>query len=133
MLLLLLLYIDVSSGLKWGLLSRSVVLMPPPTKITWAMEELLQPYVHYIPLYPNLSNVEEQVIWILQHDEEAQAIAHQGSLWIQDLVLHPNASLDNRIIQQEMLVRYRAHFQQQQQQVQQQVQTNTTITTTTTA
>lgn len=37
---------DVSSGLKWGLLSKSVILMPAPTKSSWAMEEWLQPYVH---------------------------------------------------------------------------------------
>ncbi|KAL7555947.1 hypothetical protein ACA910_005487 [Epithemia clementina (nom. ined.)] len=105
---------DVSSGLKWGLLSRSVVLMPPPTKMTWAMEALLQPYVHYIPLYPNLTNVEEQVQWMIDHDQEAQAIAHQSSLWIQDLVLHPNATFDNRRIRYEILQRYQAHFRPMQ-------------------
>ena len=34
---------DVASGLKWSLQSASVVLMPPPTRTTWAMEELLEP------------------------------------------------------------------------------------------
>jgi hypothetical protein len=40
---------DVASGLKWALLSQSVVLMPPPKHTSWAMEELLQPWVvsHY--------------------------------------------------------------------------------------
>lgn len=36
---------DVASGLKWALLSQSVVLMPPPKHTSWAMEELLQPWV----------------------------------------------------------------------------------------
>jgi hypothetical protein len=36
---------DVASGLKWALLSQSVVLMPPPQHTSWAMEELLQPWV----------------------------------------------------------------------------------------
>jgi hypothetical protein len=29
---------DVASGLKWALLSQSVVLMPPPKHTSWAME-----------------------------------------------------------------------------------------------
>ena len=36
---------DVASGLKWALLSQSVVLMPLPKHTSWAMEELLQPWV----------------------------------------------------------------------------------------
>lgn len=36
---------DVASGLKWALLSQSVVLMPPPKHTSWAMEELLMPWV----------------------------------------------------------------------------------------
>jgi Glycosyl transferase family 90 len=41
---------DISSGLKWALYSNSVVLMPKPTFTSWAMEERLVPYVHYVPL-----------------------------------------------------------------------------------
>ena len=36
---------DVASGLKWALLSQSVVLMSPAKHTSWAMEELLQPWV----------------------------------------------------------------------------------------
>jgi hypothetical protein len=36
---------DVATGLKWALLSMSVVLMSPPTITSWAMEELLLPWV----------------------------------------------------------------------------------------
>mmetsp|Transcript_26937 Transcript_26937/g.74268 ORF Transcript_26937/g.74268 Transcript_26937/m.74268 type:complete len:513 (-) Transcript_26937:2646-4184(-) len=101
---------DISSGLKWGLLSRSVVLMPPPTMTSWAMEELLQPYVHYVPLLENLSNVEEQMQWVLDHDEEAQNIAHRGSLWMQDMCYHPNASSEEQTIFRAILQRYAAHY-----------------------
>ena len=78
------------------------------------MDEMLEPYVHYLPLYANLSNVEEQVQWILDHDQEAQEIAHRGSLWIQDLFFHPNASSDNRAVQNAVLQRYKMHFQYRQ-------------------
>eukprot|EP00977_Amphora_coffeiformis_P002532 scaffold473_cov156-Amphora_coffeaeformis.AAC.14 len=33
---------DVASGLKWALLSQSVVLMPPPMHTSWAMEYVVQ-------------------------------------------------------------------------------------------
>lgn len=36
---------DVASGLKWALLSQSIVLMPNPKHTSWCMEELLQPWV----------------------------------------------------------------------------------------
>lgn len=36
---------DVASGLKWALLSQSVVLMSAPKHTSWAMEELLKPWV----------------------------------------------------------------------------------------
>jgi hypothetical protein len=42
---------DVASGLKWALLSQSVVLMPTPKHTSWAMEELLEPWVVSIVLY----------------------------------------------------------------------------------
>jgi hypothetical protein len=100
---------DVSSGLKWVLLSNSVVMMPPPTFTSWAMEELLQPYIHYIPLYPNLTNVEEQVEWMKHHDKEAKEIAHRATLWMMDLVFHPNAREDDEWLQRAILEKYQQH------------------------
>ena len=45
---------DVASGLKWMLYSDPVVFMPRPTHETWAMEGLLRPYVHYVPVEADL-------------------------------------------------------------------------------
>ena len=63
---------DVASGLKWALLSQSVVLMPPPKHTSWAMEELLQPWVvrrricvalcPYLPLVPHCISCGEPLI-----------------------------------------------------------------------
>jgi hypothetical protein len=102
---------DVSSGLKWILLSNSVVMMPPPTFTSWAMEELLEPWVHYIPLDPSLTDAEEKMRWVLDHDKEAQQIAHRGSLWMKDLVEHPAAEEEDREINRRILQRYQRHFQ----------------------
>ena len=101
---------DVSSGLKWALYSNSVVMTQTPTKTSWAMEELLEPWVHYVPLKDDLSDVEEKMQWIIDHDEEAQRIAYRGKLWIHDLVFHPDAPKDEELIFDEILRRTKAHY-----------------------
>lgn len=104
---------DVGTGFKWALFSNSVVMTAERPKFTsWAMEELLEPWVHYIPLDPHnfRQDVDAKMQWVLDHDEEAQAIARRGSLWIRDLLNHPDADPDDQAISDEMVRRYRAHF-----------------------
>ena len=98
----------MASGLKWSLQSTSVVLMPPPTRTSWAMEELLQPWIHYIPMLPDGSNVDEMVKWMLNHDVDAQRIAERATLFIYDLVYHLEAPSDDLNVKQEIVRRYRA-------------------------
>mmetsp|Transcript_8814 Transcript_8814/g.21514 ORF Transcript_8814/g.21514 Transcript_8814/m.21514 type:complete len:711 (-) Transcript_8814:112-2244(-) len=110
-----------SGYLKWTrwsrfilmMLSRSVIMMPhfpQPRWATWHLQEWMQPYVHYLPIYPNLTNVEQQFQWIVKHDLEAQQIANRSSLWMQDLLLGPEARRDNDQIAHEILDRYGRHF-----------------------
>ena len=102
---------DVSSGFKWALYSNSVVMtQAPPTKSSWLMEEILEPWKHYIPLNHDLSDVEEKMQWVIDHDNEAQAIAKQGALWMKDLLYHPDSQKDEEAIFEEILRRYQAHF-----------------------
>eukprot|EP00978_Attheya_sp_CCMP212_P010476 scaffold25377_cov53-Attheya_sp.AAC.8 len=101
---------DVSSGLKWQLWSRSVVIMAPPTLTSWAMEELLVPWVHYIPMDAQGSNAEEMVKWVLDHDEQAQKISERATLFMEDMVYHPDAAKEERQIKEEMIRRYKAHW-----------------------
>lgn len=101
---------DVASGLKWALLSQSIVLMPKPKHTSWCMEELLQPWVHYIPLNDFATNVEERMQWIIDNDKLAQRISERATLWMEDLVFHPDAKEDDRLIQEEILRRYIRHF-----------------------
>jgi hypothetical protein len=48
--------------------------------------------------------------WILDNDAEAQRIAERATLWMEDLVFHPDAAEDDRLIHEETLRRYQAHF-----------------------
>jgi hypothetical protein len=101
---------DVSSGLKWNLLSKSVVLMAAPTKTSWAMEELLEPWVHYVPIHANLSNVEDQIRWVMENDESAQRIAERATLFIEDLWFSDDAKRDNLAVKRGILERYQKYW-----------------------
>lgn len=108
---------DVSSGLKWALFSNSVVMMPEPTLISWAMEERLEPWVHYVPIHvdtrtpvPAATDVEQKMQWIVDHDDQARQIARAGKLWIADLVLHPAVPQEEAAVLDEILRRYATHF-----------------------
>jgi len=101
---------DVSSGLKWMLLSNSVLLMPPPTRTSWAMEELLEPFVHYVPMAEDGSDAEEKIQWILDNDMEAQRIAERATLFMEDMLYHPDAEKDELEVKKEIMRRYRMHW-----------------------
>eukprot|EP00978_Attheya_sp_CCMP212_P030965 scaffold115637_cov45-Attheya_sp.AAC.2 len=102
---------DIASGLAWSLLSKSVVFMQTPQYTSWLMEELLEPWVHYIPIAKELTDLEEKMKWVIEHDTEARHIAERGTLWVYDLVFHDDVDKDDKLVQIEMTHRYMAHFQ----------------------
>lgn len=69
---------DVASGLKWMLAAESCVLMPRPTVDSWFCESLLEPWIHYVPVASDLSDVEEKVEWCLSKPVEAEEVARNG-------------------------------------------------------
>lgn len=77
---------DVASGLKWMMASRSCVLMPPPSVESWFCESLLEPWRHYVPVKPDLSDLEEKVQWCQDHDAQAEEIARAGQDFSQAFV-----------------------------------------------
>jgi hypothetical protein len=60
------------------------------------------------------TNVEERMQWVVDHDQEAQKISERATLWMEDLIFHPDAAEDDRIIQEEILRRYQSHFLRRQ-------------------
>lgn len=101
---------DVSTGLKWALYSHSVLMATPPEKTSWAMEDLLEPWVHYIPLSKDLTDTNDKMQWVIDNDEAAQKIARRGSLWMKDMLYHPDSKTDDDVIFNEIVRRYRSHF-----------------------
>ena len=45
-----------------------------PTSHLW-FSKMLQPYVHYVPVASDYSDLHDQIIWCQQHDSECEAIA----------------------------------------------------------
>lgn len=52
---------DVATNLKWALASNSVVFMPPPTRESIILESTLIPWVHFVPLKYDMSELKRSV------------------------------------------------------------------------
>lgn len=73
---------DVSSGLKWMMASNSTVVMPTPTTETWFCEGELQPWVHYVPVAGDLSNLNEVYEWCCDNISACEEIARNGTVFV---------------------------------------------------
>lgn len=74
---------DVASGLKWQLYSNSVVFMRKPRVVSWAMEDKLEPYVHYIPLLDDFSDFKEKIEWANNNQEKCKLISANATRFIE--------------------------------------------------
>ena len=70
---------DKDSGLNWKLASKSLVLMAKPKIESWLMEGLLKPYVHYVPLKDDYSDLEEQIMFCKIYDDKCKAIVKNAN------------------------------------------------------
>jgi hypothetical protein len=81
-----------STGLFQKLLTGSTILRVPrrdPARL-W-LHDRLKPWVHYVPVAPDLSDLSQQIAWLLDHDATAQDIGRRG----QEVALQ--ASLDHEV------------------------------------
>jgi hypothetical protein len=70
---------DVATNLKWIMMSNSVCIMPIPQICSWFMEDHLVPYVHFVPVSEDFSDLEEVYEWCLTHDEECEEISKNAT------------------------------------------------------
>ncbi len=61
-------------GLQWKLLSKCTVFLQQTNDIMWFYSQI-HPWVHYIPVNEDLSDLIEKVLWAQSHDEECRRIA----------------------------------------------------------
>lgn len=93
---------DVASGLKWQLLSNSIVLMRKPTIESWLMEFRLRPYVHYVPLKDDLSDIEEQINWCNNNYERCLDIINRSKTYMEQFL---NLKKEEKI-RKKIFIRY---------------------------
>ena len=101
---------DVASGLKWMLYSNSVVFMAKPTVASWAMEDLLVPFVHYIPLADDYSNLLQMVQWAEEHDEACQEISKRATEYMEHLWISENAKKNTEFLVKTLVTSYANQF-----------------------
>ena len=73
---------DKDSGINWKLASNSVVLMAPPKIESWLMEGLLKPWIHYVPLADDYSDLDKIVEWCKNNDEKCQEIVKNANIFM---------------------------------------------------
>ena len=54
---------DVATNLKWIMCSNSLLLMPKPQIESWIMESHLVPFVHFVPVMDDFSDLQEKICW----------------------------------------------------------------------
>jgi len=99
---------DIATNLKWILYSNSCPFMPIPTRESWAMEGLLKPYVHFVPIAQNKTNgkwdLEEQIDYCLRNDGVCNKIAQNGKEF---MIGNKFVDVEHELrLQQEILDRY---------------------------
>ena len=73
--------VNAWSGLWWKLYSKSVVFKVASHYEQWYYNHLV-PWIHYIPVHANLSNLDDQLLWALHNDMTCREIARQGNLLV---------------------------------------------------
>jgi len=73
---------DVASASAWSLFSSSVVLMPIPRKESVVAHGLLKPWVHFIPIERNFSDLDVKMQWCLNNLDDCEDIAHRASIYM---------------------------------------------------
>jgi len=72
-----------ASNFWWQLLSNCTVLKHESDFIEWFYKGV-QPYIHYFPYQMDLSDLEETILWLQLHDDEARRIAEAGSAFAKE-------------------------------------------------
>ncbi|KAM3568495.1 hypothetical protein VYU27_009380 [Nannochloropsis oceanica] len=73
---------DVATGLKWMLASNSVVFMPMPRREIWSREGLLMPWVHFIPVQADFSDLLLRIEECERDLERCEAVSERASKYM---------------------------------------------------
>ena len=85
---------DVATGLKWMLYSNSVVFMQPPTLETRFREGSVIPWLHYIPLAEDFTDLMEKIQFCDNHVFICQKVAEMGTEFARHRIIGENEADD---------------------------------------
>jgi len=89
-------YVDgvmcAAPALQWRLLSRSLVFKPESDEIQW-FYRALKPYVHYVPVKGDLSDLIERFEWAEQNDPVCREIADRATQFAQENLMYEDVLL----------------------------------------
>lgn len=88
---------DVATNLKWILYSNSILFMPKPCIESWIMESHLRPYIHYIPIADNFSDLEEKIEWCNKNQDKCIDIIKNAKEYIE---LFLNNKNENKVMKE---------------------------------
>ena len=71
----------------WQFFSNCVVLKQDSNSIQWYYSGL-QPYVHYIPVKADMSDLIDQIRWARENDKQAKTISQQAQIFAQENISH---------------------------------------------
>lgn len=74
---------DVATNLKWAMASKSLVLMPTPKVESWFAESQLKPWVHYVPIRDDFSDLYSMKIWCDAHPTECKDIIRNANRYVE--------------------------------------------------
>jgi len=89
---------DVGTSLKWQLSSNSVVLMAKPKIEGWLMEGILEPYVHYIPLKDDLTDLDDIIEWCRNNDDMCKNISANARKHMEQFLDDENEMLLHKLL-----------------------------------
>ena len=98
---------DVATNLKWVLASNSLVVMPEPQVSSWFMEDALRPYVHYLPVRDDFSDLEKQIEWAEKHRKKCEKMIVNAHRYIAPFL----DETKEQTLQAAVLKYYLDHFQ----------------------
>lgn len=79
-------------GFQWRLLSNCTVLKQETENRMWYYFPL-RPWVHYVPLKKDLSDLMEKICWCIENDDEARKIADQGRKFAKENIMPEHCCL----------------------------------------
>eukprot|EP00814_Leptocylindrus_danicus_P022582 CAMPEP_0116033250 /NCGR_PEP_ID=MMETSP0321-20121206/18837_1 /TAXON_ID=163516 /ORGANISM="Leptocylindrus danicus var. danicus, Strain B650" /LENGTH=87 /DNA_ID=CAMNT_0003509209 /DNA_START=375 /DNA_END=638 /DNA_ORIENTATION=+ len=78
--------------------------------MSYAMEHLLVPFVHYVPVKDDYSNLMEMVEWARANDDKCKWISHQATEYMNRLYGTEQADRENKLVARGLVNRYIAQF-----------------------